>query len=56
LNNPDTAWDLWVVVHGLDWKFLPSQIAAEPEAPLQDCLTIEAAYQAIKERNQKDAP
>jgi hypothetical protein len=49
LNDPEGAYDLWVLWHSLEKRFLPSQLKDEPEADLQDVMTIEAAYQAVKE-------
>lgn len=55
LNDPDNAYDLWAVWHGLEKRFLPSQLINEPEADLEDVMTIESVYQAIKEsRDNKD--
>lgn len=49
LNDPDHAYDLWAMWHGLEKRFLPSQLKNEPEADLEDVMIIESAYQAIKQ-------
>lgn len=52
LNDP-ANYEIWVRWRALDKQFLPSQVAAENNALLDDILTLDAAFEAIK-RSLKD--
>jgi len=39
-----------VIWRALDRRFLPSQIMNEPEALLVDMITLDGAYQAVKDK------
>lgn len=47
LNYPE-SFDVWVLWRALDRRFLPSQIIAEPVAMLEDMLTLDGLYEALK--------
>lgn len=49
LNNPE-AYDIWILYRALNRRFLPSQILEEREDLLTDIITLDSAYEAIKEK------
>jgi hypothetical protein len=50
LNRPDIAYDIWALWMATGRRFLPSQLMEEPEDLLSDMITLDGAYQAIKEK------
>jgi hypothetical protein len=48
LNN-DNAYDVWVIYRALERRFLPSQIMNESESLLMDMVTLDSAFEAIRE-------
>jgi len=50
LNHP-LAYDVWVLWRATDRKFLPSQIMEENEALLNDMITLDSVYEAIRKKH-----
>ncbi len=49
LNDPDEAWDVWVLWDATGRRFLPSQLLAENEALLNDIITLDAMDALVQE-------
>jgi len=52
--NHENAYDIWVLWRATDRRFLPSQLLEEPEAMLADMITLDGAYEAIKDKYNGD--
>jgi hypothetical protein len=53
LNHPQ-AYDVWVLWRATDRRFLPSQLLQENDALLMDMITLDGAYEAVKEATKKE--
>jgi hypothetical protein len=48
LNNPEIAFDIWVMWRADDRRHLPSEYLTEPTALFDDVMQIENIYNALK--------
>lgn len=49
LHDPELAWRVWRDMEMTGWRFLPSEILAQPEALWRDLMTLVMANSRVKE-------